>query len=157
MVVALDKIHEAGYRDINSVAEMLRAEIRRDKKAEKIMEEMKKYNSIAQVKGMKDAVSDSVKHVTFSAPAYISVTRSSEPVIGAVAAKTAANKVSAPIKGNGGVYMIQVYAKEKGSEKFDAKQEEATLTNMAVRIAGNQLINDLYQKAKVVDQRYLFF
>lgn len=153
MVVALDKIHEAGYRDINSVAEMLRAEIRRDKKAEKIMEEMKKYNSIAQVKGMKDAVSDSVKHVTFSAPAYISVTRSSEPVIGAVAAKTAANKVSAPIKGNGGVYMIQVYAKEKGSEKFDAKQEETTLTN----IAGNQLINDLYQKAKVVDQRYLFF
>ena len=157
MVVALDKIHEAGYRDINSVAEMLRAEIRRDKKAEKIMEEMKKYNSIAQVKEMKDAVSDSVKHVTFSAPAYISVTRSSEPVIGAVAAKTAANKVSAPIKGNGGVYMIQVYAKEKGSEKFDAKQEETTLTNMAVRIAGNQLINDLYQKAKVVDQRYLFF
>lgn len=157
MVVALDKIHEAGYRDINSVAEMLRAEIRRDKKAEKIMEEMKKYNSIAQVKGMKDAVSDSVKHVTFSAPAYISITRSSEPVIGAVAAKTAANKVSAPIKGNGGVYMIQVYAKEKGSEKFDAKQEETTLTNMAVRIAGNQLINDLYQKAKVVDQRYLFF
>ena len=157
MVVALDKIHEAGYRDINSVAEMLRAEIRRNKKAEKIMEEMKKYNSIAQVKGMKDAVSDSVKHVTFSAPAYISVTRSSEPVIGAVAAKTAANKVSAPIKGNGGVYMIQVYAKEKGSEKFDAKQEETTLTNMAVRIAGNQLINDLYQKAKVVDQRYLFF
>lgn len=157
MVVALDKIHEAGYCDINSVAEMLRAEIRRDKKAEKIMEEMKKYNSIAQVKGMKDAVSDSVKHVTFSAPAYISVTRSSEPVIGAVAAKTAANKVSAPIKGNGGVYMIQVYAKEKGSEKFDAKQEETTLTNMAVRIAGNQLINDLYQKAKVVDQRYLFF
>jgi hypothetical protein len=114
-------------------------------------------NSIAQVKGMKDAVSDSVKHVTFSAPAYISVTRSSEPVIGAVAAKTAANKVSAPIKGNGGVYMIQVYAKEKGSEKFDAKQEETTLTNMAVRIAGNQLINDLYQKAKVADQRYLFF
>lgn len=157
MVVALDKIHEAGYRDINSVAEMLRAEIRRDKKAEKIMEEMKKYNSIAQVKGMKDAVSDSVKHVTFSATAYISVTRSSEPVIGAVAAKTAANKVSAPIKGNGGVYMIQVYAKEKGSEKFDAKQEETTLTNMAVRIAGNQLINDLYQKAKVADQRYLFF
>ena len=157
MVVALDKIHEAGYRDINSVAEMLRAEIRRDKKAEKIMEEMKKYNSIAQVKGMKDAVSDSVKHVTFSAPAYISVTRSSEPVIGAVAAKTAANKVSAPIKGNSGVYMIQVYAKEKGSEKFDAKQEETTLANMAVRIAGNQFLNDLYQKAKVVDQRYLFF
>lgn len=157
MVVALDKIHEAGYRDINSVAEMLKNEIRRDKKADQIMDEMKKYNSIAQVKGMKDAVSDSVKHVTFSAPAYISVTRASEPVIGAVAAKTAVNKVSAPVKGNAGVYMIQVYAKDKGNEKFDAKQEEATLSNMAARIAGSQLINDLYQKAKVEDKRYLFF
>ena len=157
MVVALDKIHEAGYRDINSVAEMLKNEIRRDKKADQIMAEMKKYNSIAQVKGMKDAVSDSVKHVTFSAPAYISVTRASEPVIGAVAAKTAVNKVSAPVKGNAGVYMIQVYAKDKGNEKFDAKQEEATLSNMAARIAGSQLINDLYQKAKVEDKRYLSF
>ena len=157
MVVALDKIHKAGYRDINSVAEMLKNEIRRDKKADQIMAEMKKYNSIAQVKGMKDAVSDSVKHVTFSAPAYISVTRASEPVVGAVAAKTAVNKVSAPVKGNAGVYMIQVYAKDKGNEKFDAKQEEATLSNMAARIAGSQLINDLYQKAKVEDKRYLFF
>lgn len=157
MVVALDKIHEAGYRDINSVAEMLKNEIRRDKKADQIMAEMKKYNSIAQVKGMKDAVSDSVKHVTFSAPTYISVTRASEPVVGAVAAKTAVNKVSAPVKGNAGVYMIQVYAKDKGNEKFDAKQEEATLSNMAARIAGSQLINDLYQKAKVEDKRYLFF
>ncbi len=157
MVVALDKIHEAGYRDINSVAEMLKNEIRRDKKADQLMAEMKKYNSIAQVKGMKDAVSDSVKHVTFSAPAYISVTRASEPVIGAVAAKTAVNQVSAPIKGNAGVYMIQVYAKDKGNEKFDAKQEEATLNNMAARIVGSQLINDLYQKAKVEDKRYLFF
>ena len=121
------------------------------------MAEMKKYNSIAQVKGMKDAVSDSVKHVTFSAPAYISVTRASEPVVGAVAAKTAVNKVSTPVKGNAGVYMIQVYAKDKGNEKFDAKQEEATLSNMAARIAGSQLINDLYQKAKVEDKRYLFF
>lgn len=157
MVVALDKIHEAGYRDLNSVAEMLKSEIRRDKKADQIMADMKKFNSIAQVKGMKDVVSDSVKHVTFSAPAYISVTRASEPVIGAVAAKTAVNKVSAPIKGNAGVYMIQVYAKDKGTEKFDAKQEEATLNNMAVRIVGSQLINDLYQKAKVEDKRYLFF
>lgn len=157
MVVALDKIHEAGYRDLNSVAEMLKSEIRRDKKADQIMADMKKFNSIAQVKGMKDAVSDSVKHVTFSAPAYISVTRASEPVIGAVAAKTAVNKVSAPIKGNAGVYMIQVYAKDKGTEKFDAKQEEATLNNMAVRIVGSQLINDLYQKAKIEDKRYLFF
>lgn len=156
MVVALDKIHEAGYRDINSVADMLRAEIRRDKKAEQIMAQMKGFNSLEQVKALNGAVSDTVKHVTFSAPAYISVTRASEPVIGAYAAKTAANQVSAPIKGNAGVYMIQVLQKDKTAETYDEKKEETTLSNMAARM-GSQFINDLYQKANVVDERYLFF
>ena len=156
MVVALDKIHQAGYRDINSVADMLRTEIRRDKKAEQLMTQMKGFNSLAQVKAMNGAVSDTVKHVTFSAPAYISVARASEPVIGAYAAKTAVNQVSAPIKGNAGVYMIQVLQKDKTAETYDAKKEETTLSNMAARMS-SQFINDLYQRANVVDERYLFF
>ena len=156
MVVALDKIHQAGYRDINSVADMLRTEIRRDKKAEQLMTQMKGFNSLAQVKAMNGAVSDTVKHVTFSAPAYISVARASEPVIGAYAAKTAVNQVSAPIKGNAGVYMIQVLQKDKTAETYDAKKEETTLSNMAARMS-SQYINDLYQRANVVDERYLFF
>ena len=52
--------------------------------------------------------------------------------------------------------MIQVYNKNKSEEKFDAKQEEATLSNMAARYAG-QCIYELREKAKVKDQRYLFF
>lgn len=157
MVVALTKVNEAGYRNINAVADMLRSEIRRDKKAEQIMANMKGMNSLAQVKEMKDAVSDTVKHVTFAAPACISVTRQSEQAISAVSEKTDVKQTSAPIKGNAGVYMIQVYNKENGSEKFDAKKEENTLSNMAVRIVSNQFISDLYQRANVVDQRYLFF
>ena len=156
MVVALDKIHQAGYRDINSVADMLRTEIRRDKKAEQLMTQMKGFHSLEQVKAMNGAVSDTVKHVTFSAPAYISVARASEPVIGAYAAKTAANQVSTPIKGNAGVYMIQVLQKDKTAETYDAKKEETTLSNMAARMS-SQFINDLYQRANVVDERYLFF
>ena len=41
MVVALERVNKAGYRNINRVADMLKDEIRRDKKAEKIMGEMK--------------------------------------------------------------------------------------------------------------------
>lgn len=156
MVVALDRINPVGYRNINSVADMLRSEIRRDKKAELIMADMKSCTSIDQAKAVKNAVSDTVKHVTFSAPAYISLTRGSEPVIGAVASKTAVNATSAPIKGNAGVYMVQVLGKENGSEKLDVKSEETTLTNMYARFA-TQFINDLYQKAEVVDNRYLYF
>lgn len=156
MVAALDRINPVGYRNINSVADMLRAEIRRDKKAEMIMADMKSCTSIDQAKAVKNAVSDTVKHVTFSAPAYISLTRGSEPVIGAVASKTAVNATSAPVKGNAGVYMVQVLSKENGKETFDVKSEEYTLSNMYYRFA-TQFINDLYQKSKVVDNRYLYF
>lgn len=156
MVVALEKINPEGYRNINSVADMLRSEIRRDKKAEMIMADMKSCTSIDQAKAVKNAVSDSIKRVTFAAPAYVSITRASEPVIGAVAAKTAVNTTSAPVKGNAGVYMVQVISKDKGTEEFNEKNEETSLNNMYSRFA-SQFINDLYQNAKVVDNRYLFF
>lgn len=156
MVVALQAVNPEGYININKVSDMLKAEVIRNKKAEKIMSQMNGFNSLAQVKGMKDAINDTVKHVTFNAPAFISVTRASEPAISAYASKLEANKVSAPIKGNAGVYMIQVYNKEKSEEKFDAKKEEATLASMASRYAG-QCIYELRDKAEVVDQRYLFF
>lgn len=133
LVVALEAINPAGYVNINKVSDMLRSEVLRNKKAEQIMGQMKGFNSLAQVKGMKDAISDTVKHVTFNAPAFISVTRASEPAISAYASKTELNKVSAPIKGNAGVYMIQVYNQEKSAEKFDAKKEETALSNMAAR------------------------
>ena len=156
LVVALEAINPAGYVNINKVSDMLRSEVLRNKKAEQIMGQMKGFNSLAQVKGMKDAISDTVKHVTFNAPAFISVTRASEPAISAYASKTELNKVSAPIKGNAGVYMIQVYNQEKSAEKFDAKKKETALSNMAARYAG-QCIYELRDKAEIVDQRYLFF
>ena len=156
MVVAVEKINPAGYRDINSVADMLRMEIRREKKAEKILAEMNGVTSIEQVKEMANAVSDTIKHITFSAPAYIAATRSSEPVVGAVASKNEVNKVSTPVKGNTAVYVMQVINKENNAEEFNAKNEETSLSMMATRYASN-FINDLYEKAKVKDNRYLYF
>ena len=156
MVVALEKVNPAGYRNINTVADMLRMEILRDKKAEKIMAEMKGVTSIDQAKAMANAVNDTIKHITFGAPTYVGVTRASEPVLGAVASKSELNKVSAPIKGNAGVYVMQVINKENNAEEFDAKAEESTLSMMSTRYAST-FINDLYERANVKDDRYLYF
>lgn len=155
MVVALEKINPAGYRDINLVADMLRAEILQNKKAEKLMAEMKGVSSFDQAKGLANAVNDTVKHITFNAPAYVSVTRYSEPVVSAMASKAELNKLSAPFKGNAGVYMIQPVNRTQGEEQFDAQKEEATLSAMAGRYSN--FISDLYQKAEVKDDRYLYF
>ena len=155
MVVALEKIDPAGYRNINLVADMLKAEIIKDKKAEKIMAELNGAD-INKAKSAANAVSDTVKHITFAAPAYVSITRASEPVLGAFASKTEVNKTTAPIKGNAGVYVMQIINKDKSAETFDAKTEESNLENMAARYS-NSFISDLYKKAEVKDDRYLYF
>ena len=158
MVVGVASIVPEGYRPLALVKDQLRSEILRDKKAEKIMADMKAAGatSFDQYKNMANAVSDSVKHVTFAAPAYVPVLRSSEPLVGAYASIAELNKLSAPIKGNGGVFVLQPYAKEKLNETFNQETEENTLENMHVRMA-SQFINDLYLNANVKDNRYLFF
>ena len=158
VVVGLVSVVEEGYRPLAMVQDQLKAEIIKDKKAEKIMAEMKAANaaSIGQYQSMANAVSDSVKHVTFAAPAYVAALRSSEPLVGAYASVAELNKLSAPIKGNAGVFVLQMYAKDKLNEKFDVKAEEATLQGMHARFA-SRLMNDLYLKGEVKDTRYLFF
>ena len=156
MVVALEKINPVGYRNINSVADLLRFEALVDKKAEKIMADLSNITSFDQAKEYKNAVVDTVKHISFSAPAYIAVTRASEPALSAFASKAEVNKLSAPIKGNTAVYVMQVLNKENGSEEFDAKNEETILSTMSTRYASN-FINDLYMKANIKDDRYLYF
>lgn len=158
LVVGLVGITPEGYRSLKQVQDQLRAEIIKDKKAEKIIADMKAANAVSldQYKAMNGAVSDSLKMVTFGAPAYVAALRSNEPLVGAYASVAEMNKLSAPIKGNAGVYVLQMYAKDKLNETFDAKEEEAKQTSMHERLAG-RLMNDLYLKANVKDTRYLFF
>lgn len=158
LVVAVAGITPEGYRPLAMVQEQLRAEVVRDKKAEKIMADMKAAGaaSFDQYKNLPNAVSDSIKHVTFAAPAYIASLRSSEPLVSAYASIAETNKLSAPIKGNAGVIVLQPYAKEKLEESFDKDAEQTNLASMHARMA-SQFINDLYLKGNVKDKRYLFF
>lgn len=158
LVIALTDVIEKGYRPVELVKDQLKAEIIKDKKAEKIMADIKAKNisSFDQCKSIADVVTDSVKFVTFAAPTYVAITRGSEPSLGAYASIAEVNKVYAPIKGNSGVYMLQVYEKNKLGETFDDKTEEDNIKNMSMRTV-SRFINDLYLKADVKDSRYLFF
>jgi peptidyl-prolyl cis-trans isomerase D len=61
------------------------------------------------------------------------------------------------VKGNGGAYLFQLLNKvERDGAKFDAKAQEKQLAQRAMQAAG-RFMQELYQKANVVDNRYLFF
>lgn len=159
MVVGLAAVVPEGYRPLSMVKDQLRREVLRDKKAEKIMADMQAAGatSLEQYRNLSGAVSDSVKHVTFSASAYVPALRTSEPLVSAYADGTELNKLSAPVKGNGGVFVLQPYAKDKLNSTYNAEVEETSIATRYERMVGNMIINDLYDKGEVKDMRYLFF
>lgn len=158
LVVVLTKIHPIGYRSLedNQVKEVVKAEVLKDKKAEMLMAKLQGVNSVASAKA-KGAMVSSVNQVTFAAPVFIPATGASEPALSGAVAATKKGQFSAkPVKGNAGVYVFQVMNKQAGSAKFNDKSEEQKLHQKALQYAGN-FMNELYMKAKVVDNRYLFF
>lgn len=156
LLVALTGINKEGTRSLDKVKEAITEELKNEKKLDKIYESLKGVKSVAEAKA-KNAVIDTVKHVSFGAPSFIAATSASEPLVGAAADKTAKGAFAGPIKGNAGVYVLQVLNKTKTSEKFDEKSEQTSLAMSAFRNASNNIINTLYLNAKVKDNRYKFF
>ena len=157
LVIALTKIHPEGYRDLAAVEEQLKQEVIRDKKFAKATEMLKGVNSIDAAK-QKGAVVDSVRQITFSAPVFVQATGTSEPALsGAVASAKAGQFSAVPVKGNGGAFLFKVLnKKQREAAKFDAKAQQAQLKQQALQ-AASRFMNELYLKANVVDNRYLFF
>ncbi|WP_321426020.1 SurA N-terminal domain-containing protein [uncultured Bacteroides sp.] len=158
LVVALTEVVKEGYRPMELVKDQLKAEVIKDKKAAKIIADLKAKNlsSFAQCKSIPNVVIDSVKHVSFAAPAYVSAVRSSEPVLSAYASISQLNKLTGPVKGNAAVFVFQPYNKEKLKEVYNQKDEEQKVKSMAMKVV-SRFVNDLYIKANVKDTRYLFF
>lgn len=158
LVVVLDKIHAKGYRQLDdpNVREMVKAEVLKDMKADMIMAKLKGVNSIAAAKSKGGNVSG-VNQVTFAAPVFIAATGASEPALsGAVAATDMGKFCAKPVKGNAGVYLFQVVKRSNRPVKFNETSEEQKLKQKMMQNAGN-FVNELYIKAHVVDNRYLFF
>ena len=158
LLVILDNINNVGYRSLDDaqVKEYVKGEVLKDKKAEMLMAKLEGVKSVAAAKA-KGANVSTVNQVTFAAPVFIPATGASEPALsGAVAATAKGKFCKAPVKGNAGVYVFEVTNKTQRPGKFDAAAEMQKLRQKEMQMAGN-FMNELYIKAKVVDNRYLFF
>ena len=158
LVLVLTKINKEGFRSLEdeSVKSYIRNEVIRDKKAEMLMAQVKGVNSVSAAKG-KGAKVDTVNQVTFAAPVFVQSTGMSEPALsGAVAATAKGKFCTQPVKGYGGVYMFQVTDKKARPVKYDEKEYEQRQRQKIMRYVGN-FMQELYFKAGVKDNRYMFF
>lgn len=158
LVLVMTKVNKKGYRGLDdvNVKNYVRQEVLRDKKAEMLMAKVKGVNSISAAKS-KGAQISNVNQVTFAAPIFVQSTGMSEPALsGAVSATAKGKFCSSAVKGNGGVYMFQVVDKKMRPVKFNAKEYEQRQRQKLLQYAGN-FMQELYFKANVTDNRYLFF
>ena len=64
--------------------------------------------------------------------------------------------VSAPIKGNNGVYVIRLIAKNTKGGEYNVESEQEALKINGQRSTA-RFMNDLIRNIDIVDNRYLYF
>jgi peptidyl-prolyl cis-trans isomerase D len=165
VAVCVTKVHPAGYLDQSSVEDQLRAEVMKDKKASKLIDQLAGAKTVAEAQA-KGAVIDTIQHITFSAPTNIKGYREAG-ISGAVAGTELGQNVSRVIKGNNGIYLFSVIDRHLTDSTAFAtiqRQEEQRLINAATSLLQKSpygrpytdVLDVLIQKANVQDLRYQF-
>ncbi|MCQ2074422.1 MAG: SurA N-terminal domain-containing protein [Bacteroidaceae bacterium] len=153
LVVALNKIAKKGYKPVDDVKTSLIFEATDAKKAEILLGKIADAGSLSGVDGVRY---DTLKYVTFSSPAYVSSTYSSERLVGAAVCNLENGASSAPIKGDGGVWVAKKISADAYSADYDDATEKSRYQSNAAYIT-NMVFSELYSKANVTDNRYRIF
>ncbi|MDR1517049.1 MAG: SurA N-terminal domain-containing protein [Dysgonamonadaceae bacterium] len=157
IVAQVNEITPAGYTPISEVASNIRARLVKDKKAEKMIADLKAANPTsleAYAEAMKSSV-DTVKFVNFNTQNIMGL--GFEPALNAYSAFAPENKLMGPVRGNLGVIVVSVSNRTTGDATFDANVQKNTMKgNNAYRFQ-MQSMEVLKNKLKVEDYRYRFF
>jgi len=159
-VVAISKeVNKKGYRSVDKVSDQLKAEIIKDKKAELIIKNLaSEMTKNPTLEGLASFLKDSVKtapSINFASFQFGGA--GFEPsVIGKVSV-LALGKVSAPIKGNAGVYVVRTANKVVNPQPLDIRMEKFQLNSRMSYSLPYMIIQDMKDKADIVDNRLNFF
>jgi peptidyl-prolyl cis-trans isomerase D len=159
VVAMTNEINEKGYRSEDKVKDQLRAEIIKDKKADLIIKnltaQLVKTPTLPELAAvLKDSVKN-VPSVSFASDQFGSAGMELT-VIGKVSIQPL-GKVSAPIKGNAGVYVISTSNKKENPQPFNEKLEEMQLNSRMSYSLPYMIMQDLKDKADITDNRLNFF
>ena len=157
VIAAVQGTLPEGYRSLESVTPMLRSELVAQKKGEQISQALaaKNLTSVDAYAQAMGASVDSVKFVSFSTRRIAGI--GVEPKLNAMVSLAQKGQVSAPVAGNNGVYVFDVYAQNKESKTYDEAAEMKALDASNMYRFSIQAIQLLVNKADVEDNRIRFY
>lgn len=157
VIAVLTGIKEKGTAKLSDVRPQIEALVRRERKGDQIAAKMK-GSSLSEIStNLKDTVSQA-QHIGFMTP-FIPNAGFEPKVVGAAFnPDLKGNKLSAPIYGNNGVYVLKVdsVTQEKPStaeSDQDLKQQQMMLQQQV----GSQILDILKKEADIEDNRLRFF
>ncbi|RXQ89893.1 peptidylprolyl isomerase [Ancylomarina salipaludis] len=160
VVAILSNIKEEGYASVTDVQATVEREVRKNKKAEMIIASMSKNAkgaqsllSVAQKENLEVKNAADVTFQSFQIPGA-----GIEPNVIANASNIEKGMLSAPIKGNQGVYMILVNDVKEDALTQDAIDVFKSRMNQNYQYRTNyQSMQVLRENADIVDKRYKFY
>lgn len=145
------------YMPLSEIKDALKAELIRDKKAEKLIVDLKAKNltsldAYAQAIGTRI---DTAKFVTFQTNNIVGV--GFEPILNTYSKVGQVNKLEGPLKGTSGVYVIDVLDKTVDSKEYNAEQTKQSIRQGNYYQLMSQSITALKGKMDVEDNRVTFW
>lgn len=153
IAVAVNKIHDKGYRSIDEVKDILIADIRRDKKGDEMVKSME-GKSAEQLEGM-GFHTDTLRNVNYM-NSYVGAL-GNEPQLVAHIADVALGKTSEPIKGTNAAYIFTVLDRRENEQPYDEAQEIMMLQSREAYTFGYFSLEALKRTAKIEDMRYKYY
>ena len=156
LAVGVEKIHPRGTRSIEDATPSLTLQTLRNKKYEMLKGQLagKSINEVKQIDGVRI---DTIRMVNFNNDAYISSLSANEAIVGPSVLNLEQNVLSAPMQGNSCVFVAEKITPDSYSAEFDVKSEELRTRSISSSRMMSGVIEELYMKAKVVDNRYKIF
>ncbi len=153
VIAKLKKINPEGLMAVADARPGIEPILKNKKKAELIKKKMK-GSTLAAIAGASASTVQSATDLTIE-NAVLPGVGMEQKVVGTAFA-TPANKVSAPIDGNSGVYVVQTKSVVKAPAMKDYKEYAAKL-NSANSSAPGRVIGAIKEKADIKDDRKLFY
>lgn len=157
VIAAVEGELQEGYRPLSLVEASLKSEIIAQKKGEQIASELKAKN-LTTMEAYADAMGahlDSVKFVNFGTRRISGI--GVEPNLNAAIALAPVDQVSDPVKGNNGVYVFKVYARNAENKEFNEAEQKRTIDATNAYRFAYQSIQALINAADVEDDRIRFY
>lgn len=157
-IVALNKKEIVGdYMPVSEVTSALKAELITNKKAEKIISDLKAKNltSLSAYAQDINANVDTANFVTFQTNSITGV--GYEPIMNVYAKVGESNKLSSPLKGRSGVYVMEITNVTDDPKEYDSKQAKLAIKQNMMYQLMTQSVSVLRDKMGVEDNRVKFW